>query len=188
MTSRARATFPCAVCGRAITRRPADAHRPKHLTCPRCRYMIYDYPRSACGTLVVREDHVLLLTRAQAPRKGFMDVPGGFLEANESLEQAARRELREETGLTLGRVEPLGTYWDTYFIRGFGRFPVQNFYFVGHWRRGTPVAADDAADAEWVPLASLMRRRRRFAWDHMTPLFRDLVRWTRHATDTRARR
>ena len=75
--------------------------------------MIYDYPRSACGTLVVREDHVLLLTRAQAPRKGFMDVPGGFLEANESLEQAARRELREETGLTLGRVEPLGTYWDT---------------------------------------------------------------------------
>jgi len=180
--SGARATFPCAVCGRAIVRRPPDAHRPRHLTCPRCRYMIYDYPRSACGMLVVREDHVLLLERAQAPRRGYVDVPGGFLEANESLEHAARRELREETGLTLGRVEPLGTYWDTYFIRGFGRFPVQNFYFVGRWRRGTPVAADDAAHAEWVPIASLMRRRRRFAWTHMTPLFRDLVRWTRRAT------
>ena len=104
-----------------------------------------------------------------------------FLEANESLEAAARRELREETGLTLGRVEPLGTYWDTYFIRGFGRFPVLNTYFVGRWRRGVPVAADDAAHAMWVPIASLARHRRRFAWAHMTPLLRDLVRWTRRA-------
>lgn len=141
--------------------------------------MIYDYPRSAAGLLVVKDDRVLLLERAAAPRVGFLDIPGGFMEAGETIEAAARRELREETGLTLARVDSLGFYWDTYFIRGFGRFPVMNFYFAGRWRRGEPVAADDAASATWVPLGSLSRLRGRYAWAHMTPLLRDLVRWTK---------
>jgi ADP-ribose pyrophosphatase YjhB (NUDIX family) len=167
------------VCGRLVTRRPADASRPKHITCPRCRYMIYDYPRSAAGMLVVRRDRVLLLERAHDPRMGFLDIPGGFVEAGESLEGAARRELREETGLTIGRADWLGFFWDTYFIKGFGRFPVMNFYYAGHWRRGEPRAADDAASAAWVPIASLSRLRKRFAWAHMTPLLRGLARWAR---------
>ena len=169
--------FPCAVCGTPVRRRPASRTRPVRIVCPRCRYMLYDYPRTACGLLVVKRDTVLLLRRAHPPRIGRSDVPGGFIEAGEGIEACARRELREETGLTLGRVEPLGFYWDTYFIRGFGRFPVMNWYFVGSWRRGEPVAADDAASAEWVPLTALSRMRRHYAWAHMTPLFRDLKRW-----------
>ena len=138
--------------------------------------MIYDYPRAAAGMLVVKNDTVLLLERGQEPRRGWLDIPGGFVEAGETLAGAARRELREETGLTLGAVDFLGFYWDTYAIRGFGRFPVMNFYYTGRWRRGEPVAADDAAAAAWVPIASLPRLRKRFAWAHMTPLLRDLAR------------
>ena len=171
--------FPCAVCGTPVARRPATATRPRHVICPRCRYVLHDYPRSAAGLLVVRDDRVLLLERAHEPRVGFLDVPGGFLEAGESFERCARRELREETGLRVGAVTPLGTYWDTYHVRGFGRFPVMNVYFAARWRSGTPVAADDAAHAEWVPLAGLSRRRARFAWAHMTPLLRDLARHVR---------
>ena len=152
-------------------------HQPRHIACPRCRYLIYDYPRSAAGVLLVKDDAVLLLRRAHAPRIGFLDVPGGFIEANEGLEAAARRELREETGLTLGRLEPLGLYWDTYSLRGFGRFPTMNWYFVGRWRRGVPVAADDAASAEWVPLGALAARRRSFSWAHMPALFADVRKW-----------
>ena len=141
--------------------------------------MLYDYPRSACGMLVVRGDDVLMLERAHPPRIGCLDSPGGFMEAGESLEACARRELREETGLTVGRADWLGFYWDTYFIRGFGRFPVMNFYYAARWRRGVPRAADDAASAAWVPIRDLPRRRRRFAWAHMTPMLRDLARWAK---------
>lgn len=143
--------------------------------------MLYDYPRSACGMLVVREDRVLMLERAHPPRIGYLDSPGGFIEAGESLEAAARRELREETGLTVGRADWLGFYWDTYFIRGFGRFPVMNFYYAARWRRGEPQAADDAASAAWVPIRDLPRRRSRFAWAHMAPLLQDLAKWAKRA-------
>jgi ADP-ribose pyrophosphatase YjhB (NUDIX family) len=54
-----------------------------------------------------------------------------------------------------------------------------NFYYAAQWRRGEPRAADDAASAAWVPIASLPRLRKRFAWAHMTVLLRDLARWAR---------
>jgi 8-oxo-dGTP diphosphatase len=165
--------FPCARCGRPVRR---TAGEPPRLRCPRCRYLIYDYPRSCGGIIVRKGDAVLLLRRAQPPRKGWLDVPGGFLEANESIEGGARRELREETGLTLGPVQPLGLYWDRYFLDGFGWFPTMNFYFIGRWRRGEPRPADDAAAAEWVPLAHLGAPGARYAWTHMRSVFRDLKR------------
>ncbi len=166
--------FPCARCGRPV-RRTAGG-RPRKIGCARCGYLIYDYPRPCAGLVVLKDDAVLLLRRAHAPRRGRLDVPGGFMDADESIERAARRELEEETGLTLGRVESLGIYWDRYFLRGFGWIPTLNFYFLGRWRRGVPRAADDAASAEWVPLARLGGRDARYAWKHMSALFRDVKR------------
>lgn len=177
--------FPCARCGRPVTRRPASRTKPRRIGCPRCGFLLYDYPRACSGMLVVKGDAVLLLRRAHAPRIGWLDLPGGFVEAGESLEAAARRELREETGLTLGRIEPLAFHWDEYWLRGFGRFPTMNWYYVGEWRGGEPVASDDAGSAEWVPLARLASLRRRFSWAHMPRLFGELRAWVKRRPKAR---
>jgi 8-oxo-dGTP diphosphatase len=134
---------------------------------------MFDYPRPCAGMVVVKRGDVLLLTRGHRPRRGFFDLPGGFLEEGEDPETAARRELKEETGLEVGRVRSLGFHWDRYHLRGFGSFPTMNFYYLARWRRGEPRAADDAADAAWHRLDRLGPLRRRFAWAHMAAVLRD---------------
>ncbi len=170
-------TVPCPRCGHPVGRTArAPGGRPRRLACPRCRYLLVDYPRPCAGMIVLRGGDALLLRRAHIPRKGCLDVPGGFMDEGEGIEHAARRELKEETGLVVGRVRPLGFYWDRYYIRGFGWIPTMNFYFLARWRGGEPRAADDAASAEWVPLARLGGRDARYAWKHMRALFRDVKR------------
>jgi ADP-ribose pyrophosphatase YjhB (NUDIX family) len=137
---------------------------------------MFDYPRPCAGMVVVKRDLVLVLRRGHPPRRGWVDFPGGFLEGGEDPERAARRELREETGLEVGRARWLGLYWDRYFLRGFGYFPTMNFYYVARWRRGEPRAADDAAAAAWIRRTELPRLAPRFAWRHMALVMRDLVR------------
>lgn len=176
--------FPCPRCGRPITRRPragqsrlpAAKRDAPEIRCPRCRFLMFDYPRPCVGMAVVRGADVLMLRRGHRPKRGFLDLPGGFLEAGEALDAGARRELFEETGLRLGPTELLGIYWDRYHLKGFGYFPTMNFYFMGHWRSGEPKPADDAAAALWRPIATAGRRGERLAWGHMRGMLRDLRR------------
>ena len=138
--------------------------------------------------VVVKGRDVLVLRRAHAPRRGCLDIPGGFMEAGEPIEGAARRELREETGLIVGPIEWLGFYWDRYFLKGFGYFPTMNFYYLARWKSGVPRAGDDAAEAEWVPAARLGGRGQKLAWKHMREVFRDVRRRLRMRRAAGARR
>lgn len=176
--------FPCVRCGTPLRRVTRPTRR--EIACPRCRFLIFDYPRACAGVVLLKGALVLALRRAHTPRRGWLDLPGGFLEAGEDLERGARRELREETGLAAGRLDFLGLYWDHYALPGFGRFPTLNFYWIGRWRSGTPRAMDDAASAAWRPLASLGRPGDRLAWRHLTAVLRDARRWARPSQRTRA--
>ena len=119
----------------------------------------YDYPRPALTVdvaLVTREaePRVLLIRRKKEPFAGSWSLPGGFVDENEPLEAAARRELAEETGVTVAALEQL------YTAGAPGRDPRGWTVSVAFLARVEPgsakaVAADDAAAAEWFPLSAL---------------------------------
>jgi 8-oxo-dGTP diphosphatase len=78
----------------------------------------YDYPHPAVTVDVVvfttRDDdlEVLLIRRGREPFKGMWALPGGFIDIDEGLEQAARRELKEETGVDAIDLEQVGAFGD----------------------------------------------------------------------------
>lgn len=121
-------------------------------------------PVLAVGAVVTAGGSLLLIRRGRPPGQGRWSLPGGRLEANETLEDAVRREVREETGLDveptglLGTAERRGDGWH-YVILDFTAVIVPN---------GQPlVAGDDAEAARFVPL------------DEVTelPLVDGLVQW-----------
>ena len=109
---------------------------------------------------------VLAVQRAAAPFKGRLALPGGFVQPDENLEQAARRELHEETGLDGERIhlEQLATYGDP------ARDPRQRVVSVAYLALApglpVPTAGSDAAAAAWVEVDGLLRDRSRLAFDH----------------------
>ncbi|MBX9628385.1 MAG: NUDIX hydrolase [Gemmataceae bacterium] len=116
----------------------------------------YDYPRPALTVdlIVVDRDarpKVLLIRRKNEPFAGKWAFPGGFVDEGETLTEAARRELLEETGTSVGELEQLYTAGDP------GRDPrgwtVSVVYLARvDAERLKPKAADDAAEVGWFPL------------------------------------
>lgn len=90
---------------------------------------------------------VLLIRRGRPPFKGSYALPGGFVERNETVEDACRREVLEETGLRVSRLRLVGVY----SAPGRDpRGPATAVAFLARAPRGKPAAGDDAADVEWV--------------------------------------
>ena len=114
----------------------------------------YDYPRPAltvdCAVFGLDEEDLklLLIRRDLEPYRGRWALPGGFVEMEETLEQAALRELHEETGLARVFLEQLYTFGDP------GRDPRERvvsvaYYALVNLRDQRIQAATDAADAAW---------------------------------------
>lgn len=107
-------------------------------------------PRAAVSAAIFRDGQVLLICRAKPPLEGLWSLPGGHIELGEPAEEAARRELREETGVearlagVADMVDAIGR--DDKGVVMFHRVIV---VFFGLWISGEASAASDALAAEW---------------------------------------
>ncbi len=108
---------------------------------------------AAVSIALRRGDRLLLVRRAREPSLGFYAFPGGRVEPGETDEQAARRELAEETGLAAGAITFLREYLLEPSRPGATAFRLR--VFGGDWRTGEPVADDDAEEAGWFTLADM---------------------------------
>jgi len=113
------------------------------LACPACGFVLYQNPVPGVGLLLEMEGGVVLIRRGHAPHKGRWALPSGFIEADESIEEAAIRECKEETGLDAELVELFG-------LDSFPEGPIQSGIIIFY--RARPVGGelrpgDDAAEA-----------------------------------------
>ncbi len=92
--------------------------------CPACRFVVYEQPKVGAGALVVDDGRLVLARRAHEPWAGRWNLPAGYLERDERPEEAAVREAREETGLSLRVRELFGLFTYTDDPRGPGVFVV----------------------------------------------------------------
>ncbi len=110
-----------------------------------------DRPLLGVSGLIRHENRVLLVRRGRPPLAGLWSLPGGLVEAGESLEEAARREIREETGIETDELEQIGL--DEIIERdeaGKTRAHFVLAVFKGRYRSGAVMAGDDAGAAIWM--------------------------------------
>lgn len=87
----------CSNCGQAVVFKAVEGDAIPRYVCEHCDIVHYLNPKIITGALPLWEDKVLLCKRGIAPRIGFWNVPGGYMENGEAVEDGAAREVREET-------------------------------------------------------------------------------------------
>lgn len=100
----------CPRCGRAGIR--SENHRRWH--CDECGFEYFHNVATAAGVFVSGPEGILLIERARDPGLGLYCLPGGFVEPGEGVEEAARRECREELGWEAGELDFLFSFPNVY--------------------------------------------------------------------------
>ncbi|MCO5232788.1 MAG: NUDIX hydrolase [Chitinophagales bacterium] len=88
----------CSDCGSEVQFEDVESDNRKRFVCRNCKTIHYTNPKIVVGALVYWEDKVLLCKRAIEPRKGYWNLPAGYLEDGECSEEGAAREVMEEAG------------------------------------------------------------------------------------------
>jgi 8-oxo-dGTP diphosphatase len=108
-------------------------------------------PILAASVAVMREGRVLLAARGRDPLRGVFSLPGGAVEVGETLVEAARREVGEETGLAIGAPDFL-THEELILRDGYGR--VERHFvicvFTAAWAGGEPQVSEEAVEFVWA--------------------------------------
>jgi 8-oxo-dGTP diphosphatase len=137
----------------------------------------YRNPTPTVDTIIQKDSQILLVKRKNEPFKGYFAVPGGFVNEGERVEEAAKREAKEETSLDIELVDILGVYSDP------NRDPrghIMSTVFIGEISYNNekiePLAQDDAAAIEWIDLQKVETTS--LAFDHER-IISDYKKWKR---------
>jgi ADP-ribose pyrophosphatase YjhB (NUDIX family) len=146
----------CPSCG--SSRWTVNNFKSKH--CADCGFTYYANPSSATAAFIVRETaddrrELLVVRRGKEPAKGTLDLPGGFVDMDESGEEGMLREIREETGLQMLSCRYLFSIPNLYMYSGMEIHTLDMFFLCEPEVGAEPHAADDAEDCQWVALADV---------------------------------
>jgi ADP-ribose pyrophosphatase YjhB (NUDIX family) len=132
----------CPRCGGdGLARRDARA-----LHCRACDFLFYLNCASAVCGLVFHQDQLIVCVRGKAPGKGALDLPGGFVEFDETAEEALRREMREELNVEIEGLRYLSSAPNDYLYAGMNYKTTDLFFLAEAPDIDAIEARDDVAD------------------------------------------
>ncbi|MBT3046831.1 MAG: NUDIX domain-containing protein [Candidatus Thiodiazotropha sp.] len=134
-----------------------DWSEDKRLTCHHCGFTYFHNMAAAVGAVLLHGDEILLTVRKHDPARDMLDLPGGFVDRHESLEQALTRELTEELKVVVGESEwrYLFSFPNRYPYAGISYYTSDVFFLKKMETRPEIVVGDDVADAVWVSIADV---------------------------------
>ena len=143
----------CPVCGSEHF----EVHNFKSKQCRDCGFTYYANPCSATAAFIINDrQEMLVVRRGKEPAKGTLDLPGGFVDMGETVEEGMKREIKEETGLDVHDIQYLFSSPNVYMYSGMGVHTLDMDFLVPlHGDIPTITAADDAAEALWIPISEV---------------------------------
>ncbi len=129
----------------------------KSKRCHACGFTYYANPCSATAAFILNDnDELLVVRRAKEPARGTLDLPGGFCDMYETVEEGMVREIEEETELKVGEVKYLFSSPNVYKYSGMGVHTLDMDFLVRvHGSDVRAVAADDAAETMWIAVGDI---------------------------------
>lgn len=98
------------------------------------------------------------MKRRFPPKKGFWDLPGGFIQPDETLTQSVKREIKEELNVDIAVNHLVGSYPDRYLYQGISQ-PTLNFVVSATIKKGKPLVKDDVSQLAFFSKKTVLRQK-----------------------------
>jgi NAD+ diphosphatase len=159
----------CQKCGSKTNR-----IRKNIFECISCQRKEFINPKPTNAIIIESEKgEILFAKRKDNPGKGLWDLPGGFMNPGETIEESMKRELKEETGGTLKKFEYFGSYSGNYLYQG-EDLPIIVACFIGKLKNSNLKANDDVEELFFISKSKLLSKKFAFNKIAFHPL-RDFI-------------
>ncbi|UCE05960.1 MAG: NUDIX hydrolase [bacterium] len=141
----------CPKCGNNLVEKFIKQEQTERLICSNCNFIFYINPVPAVAVILMNNQQIVLVKRKYQPRKGAWSLPAGFMEFDETTEQTAIREAKEETNLDIKVKELFGVF------PGFDD-PRAHVVLIVYWAEivnGQLTPGDDAEEVRFFSLNKL---------------------------------
>ena len=133
------------------------------LVCSKCSFKLYINP-SPCNAVIIENENqeIMLVERKFDPQKGFWDLPGGFINAYETLEESVKREIKEELGVDVQINKIVGVYKDIYVFQDIAN-PVIGIVVCAKITGGVIKVSDDISGFKYFSKEEILNQKLAFS-------------------------